>query len=233
MPPPGPPTEGMPPTGGPPPYAAPAAAGGGGGSGKIIAIIVVVALLAGGAAFLLTRSSGSSGGSQQSFCDTAKKVQNDAELGNAFDDPAKIDKTLTAFQQLTDAAPSEIKSDMETINDALKKIGAAVKSAGSDQGKQLSAVLAAVSSLDQAKLEQASQNVDKFAKDKCGIDLSVDSSSNSAGSNNFTDFGSDFSSFSDFGSDFSTNFGSDFSSFFSDFGSSFGSDFSSLFSSGN
>jgi hypothetical protein len=209
-----------------------AAAAGGGGAGKIIAIVVVLALLAGGGAFLLTKGSGG-GGSTASFCDTVKKFKDDAQLDNAFSDPTKLDKIATAFDQLTKSAPSEIKTDMNTLNDAIKKIVAAVKAAGNDPSKAFGAILAASASFDQAKVTQASNNVDKFAKDKCGVDLSSSSS----------DASSPFSSFSFDTSSFSSSLSSDFSSFDSDsfssslsseaeklcsqFGTDFGSDFCS------
>ena len=228
----GPPPAG-PPGGGPPPYVAPAGgAGGGSNTGKIVAIVVVVALVAGGIAFALTRDSGSSGGSTASFCTKVKSLQKDADLNKAFEDPSQIDKAVSAFQQLTDAAPSEIKADMNTINDAVKKIGAAVKSAGKDPSKQFGAIIAASAGIDQKKVEQAQSNVEKFAKDKCGVDLNSGSSGSSSSSRSSSSrssssesgsFGSDLSDFSSFLSDFSSSFGSDFFS-------SFGSDF---FSSGN
>ena len=204
----------------------------------MIAIVVVLALLAGGGAFLLTKGGGG-GGSTASFCDTAKKFKDDADLNNAFDDPTKIDKALAAFDQLTKSAPSEIKNDMNTLNDAIKKIGAAVKAAGNDPSKAFGAILAASASLDQNKLTAAQQNIEKFSKDKCGIDFS--SSSTTARPRSFSSFTFDSSSFdsssfdsslSSFSSEFSTFDSSTFArslrasqlSSLSQFGSDFGSD---------
>jgi hypothetical protein len=226
------PAYGAPVAGAPVAGAPVAAAAGGGGAGKIIAIVVVLALLAGGGAFLLTKGSGG-GGSTASFCDTVKKFKDDAQLENAFSDPTKLDKIATAFDQLTKSAPSEIKTDMNTLNDAIKKIVAAVKAAGSDPSKAFGAILAASASFDQAKVTQASNNVDKFAKDKCGVDLS---SSSSASSSPFSSFSFDTSSFSsslssDFSSFDSDSFSSSLSSeaekLCSQFGTDFGSDFCS------
>jgi hypothetical protein len=219
-----------------PAYGAPAAgapaagvaAAGGGGASKVIGIVVVLALLAGGGAYLLTKGGG--GGSKASFCDTTKKFKDDAQLNNAFDDPSKIDKVVAAFDQLTKSAPSEIKADMNTLNDAIKKIGAAVKQAGNDPSKAFGAILAAGASLDQAKFTQAQKNVEKFAKDKCGIDLSSSSSSDSF---SFSSFTFDSSSFSSFGSSsfdsssFDSSLSSEASRLCSQFGTQFGSDFCS------
>jgi hypothetical protein len=206
----------------PPVYGAPAvpaAAAGGGGSGKVIAIVVALALVAGGAAFALTRGGGGGGGSVQGFCDKAKALQKDTSLDKAFNDPAKIDQVVATFDELTKAAPSEIKNDMNTINDAIKKIAAAVKSAGNDQSKQFGAILAASAQLDQKKLDQAGKNLDKFGKEKCGIDLSLSSSSSSSDFSSLSDLSSSFND-----SSFSFN-DSSFSSLLSSFSSDFGTDF--------
>jgi hypothetical protein len=167
---------------------------------------------------LLTKGGG--GGSTASFCDTAKSFKSDADLNKAFDDPAKLDKAVAAFDKLTKAAPSEIKNDMNTLNDAIKKIAAAVKAAGSDPSKAFGAILTASASLDQTKLTQAQKNIETFAKDKCGVDLSS-SSSSSSDSSSFS-----FSSFTFDSSSFSSSLSSDFSSSFDS--SSFSSELSSL-----
>jgi len=232
------PTQAVPPVYGGPPaapaYGAPvgaAAAAGGGGSGKVIAIVVAVALLAGCGAFLLTRGGSSSGGSVASFCSTAKKFQNDANLSNAFNDPKNVDKALAAFDQLTKSAPSEIKADMNTLNDAVKKIGGAVKSAGSDQGKQATAVLSVFGQLDQAKLEAAGKHLDDFGKKNCGADFSFSEGSDDSSSLTFSSSSFDtdsFSSFSSFDTDsLSSSASSASESLCSEFGSDLGSDFCS------
>jgi len=193
---------------------------------KIVAVIVALALVAGGIAFAVTRDGGS-GGSAKAFCDTAKKFQNDDSLSKAANDPAQIDKAIEAFDQLTKAAPKEIKSDMQTLEDAVKKFGAAVKAAGNDPGKQFAAILAAATSLDQNKLEQATKNIEAFGKKNCGSDFTIDSSSSDSSSSHF---GSSFSFSTDSNGSFS--FDSDsFSSVLSEFSSNFGSDFFSSLSS--
>ena len=216
----------------PPAYGAPAAstapaaaAAGGGSTGKIVAVVIALALIGGGAAFALTRGGGGSGGSVKAFCDTAKKFQNDESLDKAFNDPSKIDKVLTAFKELTKAAPSEIKSDMQTLEDAINKIGQAVKSAGNDPSKQLGAILAASAGLDEKKLEQAGNNLEKFGKEKCGTDFSFASSSSSSSEPSFSFDSSSFSSFD------TSSLDSELSSFSSILGSDFFSSFSSEFNS--
>ncbi|MEY2431442.1 MAG: hypothetical protein QOC92_1167 [Acidimicrobiaceae bacterium] len=209
------------PAAGPPVYADPAApaaaAAGGGGGAKVIAIVVALVLIAGGAAFALTRSSGG-GGSVKAFCDKAKSLQQDTSLDKAFNDPAKIDSALAKFDDLAKTAPSEIKNDMNTLVDAVKKIAGAVKAAGNDPSKQFGAVFGAIAQLDQKKLEQATKNIETFGKTKCGADFSLSDSSSSSSSDSSlsslnpsdSSFSFDDSSFSSFLSSFSSDFGSDF-----------------------
>jgi hypothetical protein len=224
-PPPGAPPGVMP--GGPAPYVTPPAGGGGSNTGKIVAIVVVLALIAGGVAFALTRSSGGGGGSTKAFCDTAKKLQNDASLNKAFDDPKNIDKAVAAFDELVKAAPKEIKADMQTVQDVFTKLAQAVKSAGNDPSKVFGAILAASAGIDQKKVETAEKNIDAFGKKNCGADFSFSSSSSDEFS--FPSDSSFSSSFSSFGSSFGTDSfsfdESSFSSLLSSFSSDFGSDF--------
>jgi hypothetical protein len=143
-------------------------------------------------------------------------------------DPSKVDALLSAFDQLVKSAPSEIKADMNTLNDAIKKERDNVKAGKSpDEGLNAS---------DEAKLTTASNNIEKFAKDKCGIDLNSSSNdTNSDTSFSFSSFTFDSSSFesslsslsSEFSSFDSDSFSSELSSACSQFGSDFCSDFSS------
>jgi hypothetical protein len=216
----GAPVYGGPPADVPPAYAAPAAAAASGGPGKIIAIVVVLALLAGGGAYLLTKG-GSSGGSVTEFCAKAKTLHNAIDFDDAFSDPARVDTVVNAFDQLTKAAPSEIKSDMNTLNDALKRARTNVKAGKSpDDG---------LSDADRAKLSTAGDNVERFGKAHCGSDFQLSSSSSSS------DFTFDTSSLSSRSSEFSSSFSnfdtsslsSQLSSLCDTFGSEFGSDFCS------
>lgn len=207
-----------------------AAAGGGGlSAGKIVAIVAIAVLVLGGVAFALTRDSGG-GGSVEAFCAKAKELDDNANLDNAFDDLNRIDEAVAAIDQLTDAAPSEIKGDMNTLNDAFKKIAGAVKSAGSNSESQLGAVLAASATIDQQKVEQATKNIEKFGSEKCGPGFGFSDSSSDDSSDFSTAFSDSFSFDSD---DFSFDTDS-FDSLLSEF-SDLGSDFfsSDFFSSGN
>ncbi len=117
---------------------------------------------------------------------------------------------------------------MNTLNDAIKKIGQAVKSAGSDQSKQFGAILAAAASLDQNKLETASKHVEDFGKKNCGADFSFsEGSSSSSDSFTFSSSSFDSSSFSSFSSFDTDSLSSQFSSLCDSFSSDLGSEFCS------
>src|SRR5204863_349194 len=106
---------------------------------------------------------------------------------SSFSNPAKLDKLSAAIDQLTKAAPSEIKADMNTLNDAFKKIAAAVKQ--SSNASDPTAAFGVIATLDQAKITTAGENVQKFGKDKCGIDFSSSSTDASRSfSNTFSSF---------------------------------------------
>ncbi|MEY2458181.1 MAG: hypothetical protein QOG30_11, partial [Acidimicrobiaceae bacterium] len=200
-----------------------AAAAGGGGAGKIIAIVVVLALLAGGGAFLLTKGSGG-GRSVDSFCTKAKAAQKNVNFDD-ITDPRKVDALVSAFDDLAKSAPDEIKSDMDALSNAIKRERDNVKAGKSlDEG---------FSSSDEARLTTASANINKFAKDKCGIDLNSSSSDASSPLSSFSFDTSSFSSslssdFSSFDSDsFSSSLSSEAEKLCSQFGTDFGSDFCS------
>jgi hypothetical protein len=214
----GAPGYGAPAAAGTPAYAAPAAAAGGGGAGKIIAIVVVLALLAGGGAYLLTKGDGG-GNSLKDFCNTAKVLNADPELNsNNFDNPATVDKVVSAFSKLNSSAPNEIKADTTTLLDGIKKAAAALKSGKSPDS--------ALSQTEQDKFNSASGRVETFVEAKCGFSLngssgsSTDSSSFNASS--FTDsLSSEFSSFD------TSSLSSELSSLCDQFGTEFGTDFCS------
>jgi hypothetical protein len=193
---------------------------------KFLACSVVGIAVFGGA--LVACSSGGGGGSQQAFCDALKKDQSAfSDLSNQSDltDAQSLSAINNALGDLVNKAPSEIKGDMQTVANAAKSSFSALSefssaakggdlSKLSDLEKQFS---------DQNKgLDAAEQNVEKYAKDKCGVDITgsgsessssrSSSSRSSSSSNAFSDL-SDLSSLSNF-SDLSSlsNLTSDLSS---------------------
>ena len=211
---PGGPPPGAP--GGPPPVVPPAGGGKGGGA-KWIAIIVVLLLIGGGAAYAITQS-GSDGGSKDAFCSEAKSARD--KLNSSLQSQADIDAFVATLDTLAKKAPSEIKADMQLLDDAFKKVANATRSAGSDAESRASAASSAAKELNSSQIKDAGDRVDAYAKKNCGFALSSDFTDAS-------DVGSDSNSFS-FDSDSFSSALSELSSF-SDL-SNF-SDLSSLFSS--
>jgi hypothetical protein len=173
---------------------------------KFLTCSLVGVVVFGGA--LVACGGGSSGGSQQAFCDALKKDQNAfSDLSDQSDvtDSQSLSIAQAAFNDLANKAPSEIKGDMQII-------AKAVKSAFSSASQFSSAAAAGNSSKlsdldksfsDQNKgIDQAETNVDKYAKDKCGIDLensseTSDSGSSSLRSSSSSDRSSNLSDLSD------------------------------------
>jgi hypothetical protein len=76
------------------------------------------------------------------------------------------------FNDLVAAAPDEIKGDFQTIADAYGKIADALKGYDPSSGQppsasQLAKLQQLSTSLDQAKLTQAGQNISKWAQENC------------------------------------------------------------------
>lgn len=93
----------------------------------------------------------SSSGSTASFCKNAKT----ADAKNFS--PTDGKKFNDMLDKLESSAPSEIKGDIKTLADAMTTLQ-------KDPSK--------VKDLDQAKLKKASDNIEKYLKDKCGIQTS-------------------------------------------------------------
>jgi len=98
-------------------------------------------------ALALGACGGGGGGSSSAFCSKAKDLK-------ALDEETDQKKVLEEAKKAASSAPSEIKDDMKTLVDGLEKLIDGDFSAATDP-----------------KFETASDNVEKYAKDKCGIDL--------------------------------------------------------------
>lgn len=189
---------------------------------KLLACSAVGVVVFGGA-LAACGGGGGGGGSQQAFCDALKKdvtAFSDLSDNSDLDNSQSLSVITTAFDELEKKAPSEIKGDMQTLTKALK----ALSDAEDDfSAAQSSADFNKLSDLEQSfsdqnkGFEKASANVEKYAKEKCGIDLNSDGSSSSQSSSrsgSSSDRFSDLSDLSDF-SDLSDL--SDLSNRFSDF----------------
>jgi hypothetical protein len=127
--------------------------------------------------------SASGGGDYCGDLKSAKK-EVDAIKGGDLKD---IEKTVDTMHGLADEAPSEIKDDWKVLVDGVDKLVAAIKKAGLDDedmatlqsgqipdGVDMSALqslMTEIQSLDTDAFEKAGENINKHAKDKCGVDL--------------------------------------------------------------
>lgn len=107
-------------------------------------VAVCVAALALGAC-------GGGGGSSSAFCSKARAAEK--KFKNASAD--QLDEVQSVLESLAKSAPSEIKGDMQTIVEFNKKLGS-----GDMTGE-----------LD-PKYEQASDKLNKYLEEECGIKLS-------------------------------------------------------------
>jgi hypothetical protein len=211
---------------------------------KFLACSLVGAAVFGGV--LVACGGGSSSGSQQAFCDALKKdVSAFSDLSDRSDltNSQSLSIAQAAFDDLAKKAPSEIKSDMQILTRALKSVfSAADELSSAAKSKDLSKLSDLEQQFsDQNKgIEQAQKNVEKYAKDKCGIDLgststSSSSTESSSRSNSSSDSLSDLSDLSNFSDLSDLSRFSDLSSLTSNFSdlsslSSLTSSLSSLFS---
>ena|GEM_PF-2767449 len=180
----------------------------------------------GGALAACGGGGGGGGGSQAAFCDTLKKDAAEFEKLNNnadFTDQATIETVGKVVDDLAKKAPAEIKQDMLTINDAVKQLISvmpdltkAIQSGDFAKAESIGSEFS-----DKAgDLDKASKNVEKFAKDKCGVDLSSGTSSDSTSAglsdlsslSDFSDLGNAASELSKLSSEFSDLSLSDLSS---------------------
>ncbi len=119
-----------------------------------IAALLIVSLS------LLAACSSGGGSNQAAFCATLKKANADKSL-NSSGTPTKqqVAKIQKIFDDLASNAPSEISADVGVIKDDFPKIAADTAAFQKDT--------AAVQ-----KLQAASTHLEKYAKDKCKVDLS-------------------------------------------------------------
>lgn len=142
---------------------------GGRGAGRWIAVATVIAVVAAGTFFVLRDRDNST--SARSFCATVSSMSGEAAFENATTDPSRIAEFSKLLDQLVKAAPSEIKGDMKTIADAMHTVLNALQKAGSDPQSQFGAFFAAAFTLDQKKLNEAGDRLNRYTQEHCGFTL--------------------------------------------------------------
>ena len=87
---------------------------------------------------------------------------------------ADYTKEVDLFKQLTAAAPSDIRPDLQTISDAFSSLASALAKAHLTPGKtptasQLAALASASKSFSTAKVEAAVKNLEAWGESHCGV----------------------------------------------------------------
>jgi hypothetical protein len=129
---------------------------------------------------------GKASGGSGDYCKDLKAAVKDVDAlkGGDFSD---LDKTTDAMNKLADEAPDEIKDDWDTLVTGVEKLVAALKKAGLDDADMatlqsgqipdgvdmdaLQGLMTEIQALDTDEFQKAGDNINKHAKDKCGVDL--------------------------------------------------------------
>jgi uncharacterized protein YwgA len=133
--------------------------------------VIMVAVVSG---LTVAGCGGGSARSQSAFCKKVKSVKNDASLDKltSSQDPAQIKagfkKASTAFNDMEKKAPTSIDADMKKVAQAINALNTEIQRVNGDVSKIDQTKVAQLSGQD---FQTAGDNVTKFAKDKCGVDL--------------------------------------------------------------
>lgn len=126
------------------------------------------------------------GGSQKAFCEEVDQLTALDQILSDSGDREKLAAATSAFDDLTAAAPGEIKSEMAQLNAVYKKITEALVGIDTENADEaFAAVFGVIGQFDQQELEQATTKVQAFAKDRCGVDI-TDTASGPLGSDTTT-----------------------------------------------
>ena len=134
----------------------------------LVPVVAVAALLFAGAAC------GSDSGSASGFCDT---IQQWADGQEVFSDDAApgtedFDESMAAAKEITDDlrrnAPAEIADDVATLGDMIDVMADL-------DFEDPQAMMDVAGKFDQNELDQATQNIEEYAKSECDVDLSTES----------------------------------------------------------
>jgi|GEM_PF-6968502 len=113
----------------------------------------------------------SSHGSTKAFCETLRSGDNPLTLFNHYDPTNvatahdQLDRATERLRQLHDAAPLEIRDDLQVLVDVADRLVAALDPAAAGQP-------APDFASDAPRIESASGAVTSFASQECGVDLS-------------------------------------------------------------
>jgi hypothetical protein len=128
------------------------------------------------------------GGGTDSYCDTLESTQKNFDDFESSDF-SNFDEFTDKVEELADEAPDEVKDDWKVLADAFKAFVDALEKAGLEpadleglaggdipEGVDMEALNEAFSeaqALGGEEFQEATENIEKHAKDECDIDLST------------------------------------------------------------
>lgn len=120
----------------------------------------VVAALAIGAMSVLGLTGCGGGGSTEEFC----AVDEDVNLDELED----FDELRSALDDGVEAAPDEIKDDVETVRDTFEQVAERLEEQGVDSMADVSPEQSeALEDLNTEEFQQASENIQQFTEENC------------------------------------------------------------------
>ncbi|MEM9609283.1 MAG: hypothetical protein AAGA99_17800 [Actinomycetota bacterium] len=155
-------------------------------------VLAAIALL------LAACGGGSSSGSAEEFCQQAEALENQTLTGDidVSDDPEAFEEALGIFDDLADAAPSEISADMDLFQEVLSSFAAV---AGADEDDPAAAFAVLGTLFERAdEIEAASSRIETFLSEECGLESDAFDTDLSLGGDGDTDlFGGGATSYGD------------------------------------
>jgi hypothetical protein len=117
----------------------------------------------------------SAGGDKERFCRLASKDElagfeslDDFDATEA-DDMERLDNAL---EELTEAAPTEVRDDVRIVAEGVRELVDVLSGIDMDDPEALAELSERAEELEgmQAEMERATENVDRYLEEECGID---------------------------------------------------------------
>jgi hypothetical protein len=127
------------------------------------------------------------GGGTDAYCESLESASDEFstfEGGNAGD----LEQAMETFDELADEAPGDVQADWEVLDEAFSGLEDALEEAGLEfsdldsmmagetpeniDPTKLAALAEDLQALATDDIQKAADNIEKHAKDECGIDLS-------------------------------------------------------------
>lgn len=155
-------------------------------------MIRLAATLAAGILVLAGCDSGGSGGSPEAFCGLADEIQDFEDFGENVDltdfesVSQEFDRIDDVLADAVDAAPDEIRDDVELVADMVGDLFAGMReplrelSENREAASQNPEILQALQDAqpteeEQEQLQDATQRIEQYIEDECDVDLDRDS----------------------------------------------------------